>query len=117
MLKLSELKKALETTGLPVAYGHYDDEQGFPYIVYAEKYTNNFFADGKVYEVISTLQVDLYTKTKNQKLERKVVNALDSLDVTWDKDEGEVKEENCYAVTYEFDATIEDEDDQTDMTN
>lgn len=46
----SELKTALEGTGLPVAYRAFKKPQSLPFIVYIESGTDNVSADGVVYQ-------------------------------------------------------------------
>ena len=109
MLTLEIIKETLEKkTGIPVAYHHYEDAHAFPYIAYEVTEQDNYFADGVVYAEVVTVQVDLYTKTKNPQLERKVKDALSELDLAWTSRETAVQEENCYAVSFYFETTIND---------
>nr|DAL86336.1 MAG TPA: tail component [Caudoviricetes sp.] len=108
MPTLKAIKDTLEQyTGLPVAYHHYEDAHAFPYIVYEETDHTNVFADGQVYVEMVSVQLDLYTKTKSPRLERKVKDALSALDLAWTSRETNVQEENCTAVSFFFD-TITD---------
>lgn len=110
MSTLKAIKDALEQyTGLPVAYHHYEDAHAFPYIVYEVTDHDTFFADSVVYYDIATVQVDLYTKTKSPQLERKVKDALSSLDLAWTSQETTVQEENCVAVSFFFTTHIDDD--------
>lgn len=110
MPTLKAIKDALEQyTLLPVAYHHYEDAHAFPYIVYDVTDHDSFFADGKVYYEVATVQVDLYTKTKSPQLERKVKHALSALDLAWTSQETSVQEENCVAVSFFFTASIDND--------
>lgn len=110
MLKLSEIKTALETaTGIPVAYHHFEDSHAYPYIVFEITDSNNFIADNIVFWESDEIQIDLYTTTKNQALTRKVINTLNALELVWEKRETAVQTENCYAVSFYTTAHIEDD--------
>lgn len=50
-----------------------------PYICYIVAYSNNFSADGVVYQPIDHVQIELYTKDKNPEAEDRVESALSTL--------------------------------------
>ena len=101
-MSLEEFKKILKTTGLPVAYYAFPENAApaLPFICYLVPFTNNFGADGKVYEKINHIQVELYTKMKNQEIEEKVENALSSF--YWEKTEIYLEDEKCFEIIYEL---------------
>lgn len=109
MQTLSELKKALEGTGLPVAYHHYEDEHSYPYIVYEVTGQQNFFADGQVYQQVASIQVDLYTTTKDTATQAKLARIFEENGIPWTSNETLVQNENCYAVSYYFDLVLDQE--------
>ena len=101
-MSLEELKKLLESTGLPVAYYAFPEEEapGLPFICYLVAYSNNFSADGSVYKKINHIQIELYTKHKDIESEEKVEEALSSF--YWEKEETYLEEEKCFEVIYEL---------------
>lgn len=101
-MRLEELKTLLGTTGLPVTYRAWpeNDAPPMPYICYLVTYSNNFGADNQVYHKIDHIQVELYTKLKDQEAEDRVENALSSL--YWDKTEEYIDSERCYQILYEI---------------
>lgn len=101
-MRLEELKILLETTGLPVTYRAWpeNDAPPMPYICYLVTYSNNFGADNRVYHKIDHIQVELYTKLKDPEAEDRVENALSSL--YWDKTEEYIDSERCYQILYEI---------------
>ena len=101
-MRLEELKTLLGTTGLPVTYRAWpeNDAPPMPYICYLVTYSNNFGADNRVYHKIDHLQVELYTKLKDPEAEDRVENALSSL--YWDKTEEYIDSERCYQILYEI---------------
>lgn len=54
----------------------------------------------QVYHKIDHIQVELYTKLKDQEAEDRVENALSSL--YWDKTEEYIDSERCYQILYEI---------------
>lgn len=101
-MKLEEIYQLLESTGLPVAYRAWPigEAPELPYICYLTAYSNNFSADGTVYEKIDHIQIELYTKEKNPEAEGKVENALSSL--FWEKTDSYIDTEQCYQILYEI---------------
>ena len=101
-MTLQELHSLLETTGLPVTYREWAESAAppLPNICYLEAYSNNFSADGGVYYPINHVQVELYTKLKDQEAEARVESALASL--FWEKTESYIDTEKCYQILYEI---------------
>lgn len=109
MLKLSELKKELDTVGIPVAYHHFENPHAYPYIVYEEVSKNGFYADGMNFVTYSEIQVDLYTATKSPALEHKVAEVFKKLELPFTASETVVEEENCFAVSFYLEIFLEEE--------
>ncbi len=101
-MKCSEIKEILETTGLPVAYRAFEEHKAppLPYICFLETSSENFFADGLVFVEIKSIQVELYTKQKDEATEDKVKEALSSF--TWQKTETYIESEKCYQILFEL---------------
>ena len=101
-MTLEELKDLLGTTGFPVAYREWPENEAppLPFICYLVTYSNNFAADGQVYYPIDHVQVELYTKLKDQEAEDKVEQAMSGL--FWEKTETYISTEKCYQILYEI---------------
>lgn len=101
-MTLNELGSLLESTGLPVTYREWPDREAptLPYLCYLVGYSNNFAADGGVYAKINHVQIELYTKLKDQEAEDKVEEALSSF--FWEKTETYLDSEKCYQILYEI---------------
>lgn len=95
-----ELKKLLEITGMPVAYRDFKESQKMPFICYFETGTNNFAADGKVYFSSRDIQIELYTRHKDSKAEKKVEDVLS--EIFWQKKQEYIDSEKCYQTVYEI---------------
>ena len=92
----------LKTTGLPVAYHHFESPPTSPYIVYLFSYSSNFGADNKVHSQADNYQVELYTKTKDPAAEALIEGLFDANEIYWDKTETYIDSEGLYQVLYEI---------------
>lgn len=101
---LEQLCRLLESTGLPVAYGAWreddPDKPLMPYICYRERELHVLRADGAVYHTWGTCEALLFTALKTPGLERQVEQALREL--PWTKYERYNDTERCYEITYEI---------------
>ena len=99
-MSLEEIKKLLETTGLPVAYRAFPvgNAPPLPFICYLFSSTNNFNADDVVYQVINRITIELYSKAPEA--ENAVEAALK--DLCWEKSEEYLDDEQCYEIIYEI---------------
>ena len=96
-----QITALLRATGLPVAYQCFKGPVQLPYLVWMEKRTANFFADGTVYSRIRHVNVELYTAEKDPDTEASVEHALAS--VAWEKtEEIWLDSEKCFENLYEF---------------
>ena len=96
-----QITALLRTTGLPVAYQCFKGPVQLPYLVWMEKRTANFFADGTVYSRIRHVNVELYTAEKDPDTEASVEHALASF--AWEKtEEIWLESEQCFENLYEF---------------
>lgn len=91
---------ALKDTEYPIAYLAFKTPQEPPFICIQEPYTNNAFADGQVNAIVQHIQVDLYTRKKDDEVEDKVENALSSF--AWNKEIEYEDGENVYRTIYEL---------------
>lgn len=101
-MTLSEVDVLLKTTGLPVTYRAWPENEAppLPFVCYVEAGSNNFAADGVVYYPVKRMQVELYTKLKDPETEGKVEAALPSF--FWEKTETYLSTEKCYQILYEI---------------
>jgi hypothetical protein len=97
----------LKSTGLPVAYHHFPEDENFPppkppYIVYLFSFSSNFSADNRVYSQQPNYQVELYTTEKDPVSEKLIEDLFDEHDIHWDKTETYIESEDLYQVLYEI---------------
>jgi len=98
----NELYNLLKSTGLPVAYHHFDEPPSLPYIVYLFTFSDNLGADNKVYQKINNYQVELYSEKKDLESEQLLENVFDENDIYYDKSETYIESEEMYQVIYEI---------------
>jgi len=100
-MSLSDLYTTLQTTGVPVAYEAFPNNQALPCITYNVAYSNNFGADSMVYKKILHIDIFLYTATKDTAKEKLVEDALDGVSLFYNKTESYIYEEKAFQIIYE----------------
>ena len=98
----NELYNLLKSTGLPVAYHHFEEPPSLPYIIYLFTYSSNFAADSKIYHKTNNYQVELYSNKKDLTSEKLIEDAFDNNDIYYDKSETYIESEEMYQVIYEI---------------
>ena len=103
----------VEEIGLPYAYDHFAEGESPdpPFLVFLLPGTNNFMADGEVYEQVTEVSIELYTDLKMPPLERQVESVLKTYDIPWDKTEVWIEEEKMFEVRYELEVLYEEDND------
>jgi len=103
----AELFTALETLGLPVAYGEFIDTPenpapSPPFITYQFAYSSDQMADNQNYAGISNFQVELYSKIKDLVNEAAIEALLKTNRLPYIKREFFLDSENLRQVVYEI---------------
>ncbi len=78
---MRDLKKVLSVPVVTVHYDHAPVGTKVPYISCTCHADNNFFADDKVYQKISSLRAVLHSTKKDEKLEALIESALDEAEI------------------------------------
>ena len=102
-MTLSELNTVLKSTGLPVAYGYFNEKNApaLPCITYEVAYSNNFAAENQVYKKIQHVDIFLWTSKKDLAAEEALENALDSAFLVYQSTETYLSAEKAYQIIYE----------------
>lgn len=105
---MDDLVKLLEETGIPFAYDHFAEGESpdTPFICYLLPQSDNFSADGKVYLKVSSVNIELYTDSKDLAVEQKLETALDIHGIFYDKTEVWIESEKLYEVLYSFELEV-----------
>lgn len=87
---------------IPFAYDHFAEGESPdpPFLVFLLPSSDNFAADGKVYQKIDVLHLELYMDRKQPDLEAQVEDVLDKYGFFYDKTEVWIPEEKLYEVLY-----------------
>ena len=103
MKTLNEIKGILQAAHLPLAYHHFAEGESPdpPFIIFLSPGSDNFSADGVVYQKIDKLDIELYTDQKSQAVEETLESVLDSAGLFYDKEETYIDSEKLYEVLYE----------------
>lgn len=102
MITKQQLYQGLKgTSGLPVAYHHFDNPPTIPFIVYMEVQKDRYVADNSVYFKKAKYRIELYYEVINDELIEKIESYLDSKELVWaDGEEVYIEEEKLYMRSY-----------------
>lgn len=103
-MTIPELKKLIDTLGMPVAYHCFAVGQvpELPYAVYYADEDINFFADDTVYSGGCAVTMEVYTKAKDLELETKVKKLLNDNQLPYESYESFLDSENMFLKAYEI---------------
>lgn len=96
----AELNSVLKTTGLPVAFGFFEEEQTPPYLVYIGDGQEQFHAENTVYSKENTYQVEYYFTKKDEAAEEAIEEALLSGGFLYEKSSDVFDESQSVWVVY-----------------
>ena len=98
----TQIAGLVASIGLPCAYDHFAEGESPdpPFVVFLLPGTNNFMADGEVYEQVTEVSIELYTDLKMPPLEERVEDILRTHEIPWDKTEVWIEYEKMYEVRY-----------------
>lgn len=98
----TQIAGLVASIGLPCAYDHFAEGESPepPFVVFLLPGTNNFMADGEVYEQVTEVSIELYTDLKMPPLEERVEDILRTHEIPWDKTEVWIEDEKMYEVRY-----------------
>lgn len=104
-MTLPELKKQLDTLGLPVGYKQWPvgKAPALPYVLYYADEDNEFYADDTVYTDGYAVTIEVYTNKKDLNLEKQVKDLLKSNELPYHSYESFLDTENMFLKAYEID--------------
>lgn len=112
-MQYTDIKTMVAETNLSATYYSWPEDDPLhpvpplPYLVWYLPSTENVAADDKVYKVIQTLNLELYTATKDFATEATVEAVLDSWGMVWEKQETYIDTEHMYEVLYIMEVIID----------
>ena len=98
----SEIMAIARETGLPFAYDHFAEGEVLkpPFLVFLFPDSNNFSADGKVYQKVEEVRFELYTAKKQPNIESQVEAIFDAHELFYEKSEVWVESIKLYEISY-----------------
>lgn len=105
---MDDLIRLLEETDIPFAYDHFAEGESPdpPFICYLLPQSDNFSADGRVYLKVSSVNIELYTDSKDLSVEQKLEAVMDAYSIFYDKTEVWIESEKLYEVLYSFEMEV-----------
>lgn len=109
-MKFNDVKKIIEDILGEDKTAYYSFEVGkspkLPYIVYYYPTSSNEYADDTIHANIQHLNIELYTKTKDYKMQQKVEKALKDASLLYIKTESYIDSEHMFETLYESEVII-----------
>ena len=98
----TDIATMISTIGLPYTYDSFPNNIAPlpPYIVFNLPQDNDFAADNINYVSIDTLNIELYTATKDYETEASVEAVLTQNGLFFEKTETYIRQENLYQIQY-----------------
>ena len=105
---MDRLLSILNNIEVPYAYDHFAEGEAPdpPFLCYLLPGSDNFSADGKVYLKVSSVNIELYTDSKDLSVEQKLEAVLDTHGIFYDKTEVWIESEKLYEVLYSFEMEV-----------
>lgn len=99
-MRCKEIYDKLKTLGIPVAYHHFTKSPGVPFCVYFIDNRRRRGADNLNLLEQRTVRIELYTESKDEKLENKILKLFEDKEL--DVYEDYIDTEALYQVAIEF---------------
>lgn len=101
-MNYDKIREMLLQLNIPVAYWMFDEDDAptAPYIVFELPDSQNFCADGCVYNKTNTLYIELYTDKKSPELEEKLEKLLDENGLCYQRQEYYLADEKLFEELY-----------------
>lgn len=103
-----EIATMIQGIGLPFAYYQFPEGTGQapPFIVFFYSQTDDLYADDLNYQRIVTLNIELYTSSKDFEKEETVESVLNTNGLTFYKEENYIEGEKMFQIAYEMEVII-----------
>ena len=105
---MDEFLRMMAEIPFPSAYDHFAEGESPdpPFITYLMPGSHNFSADGKVYDRITEVHIELYTDVKDPEVESQLEAVLDTHGIFYNKTEVWIDSEKLYEVLYSFEMEV-----------
>ena len=101
-MTLAEFYEILKQSQIPFSYRFWKEKEKpkLPYGVYYSTGSNNFQADGIVYQSANEIVIELYTNNKAPAIEQKLETVLTNAGLFFEKDEIYLSDEKMLEIIY-----------------
>ena len=105
---MDKIINILDEIGIPFAYSHFAEGESPepPFLCYLLPRSDNFSADGRVYQKLSSVHFEVYTDKKDRALENRVEDVLDKNNIFYNKSQVWINSEKLYEVIYSFELEV-----------
>ena len=106
-MTFQKIAQMIESLGLPFAYYQFPDdtEQAPPFICFLYDY-DYLYADDSNYAGSVILSIELYTDTKDVRLEYDIETLLKNYGLSWSKEAAYIDSERMWQTTYQMEVFI-----------
>ena len=107
-MTIEAINKMVEEIGLPFDYYQFPEGTGQdpPFIVWFLSEDNDFHADNNNFCDIETLNIELYSSSKDFDLEAQVESVLKEHDMSYHKESAEIDSEKIWQTSWEMEVLI-----------
>lgn len=98
----------IDSTGIQNAYFQFEDGRELtpPWICFYYPESDDLYADGENYQLITNLTIELYSPYKDFASEEQIETVLKSHGIPWAKYESYEEDEKLYMISYETEVLI-----------
>lgn len=100
-MTIQQMEVLLNGSGIRFVYHSWKTPPKLPYGVFLAPFSNNFSADGVVYQAMSRYQIELYTAKKDPASEAAIERVLADAGLFWEKMETYIDTEKMFQILYE----------------
>lgn len=101
-MSFSEVEQMIAELGLPYAYWCFDEEEvpAAPYVIFSMPESDNMAADGRVYEKVNKLYIELYVSEKSPHIEAALEELLDAYGLFYNRQEYYIEKDKMFEELY-----------------
>lgn len=101
-MSFSEVEQMIAELGLPYAYWCFDEDEvpAAPYIIFSMPESDNMAADGRVYQKVNKLYIELYVSEKSSRIEAQLEELLDAHELFYNRQEYYIEIDKMFEELY-----------------
>lgn len=106
-----EINDLMAAIGLPYTYYSFPigEVPDLPYFVFFYPESDNFGADNQVYQEITAVSIELYSKRKDFSSEKRIEDVLNANKIYWEKSSAFLTSEDMHETIYEMEIVVNGE--------